>query len=91
MITKTHWMIGAGVVGVLLFMRGRKQEAAKTAIQEAVPADGTNWTGASMWERMDSSDLQAKTCQNLDGSCHAQPSTVGRAGLGLSPSWNGNL
>lgn len=88
---KTTLYIAAGVAAVLLYMRGKKQDAAKTAIQEAVPTDGTNWVGKSVWDRMDGSDLRAQTGGNLAGSLNADPGKMGQAELGLQPSWNGGL
>jgi len=83
--------IAMGAAVLLLWLRGRKAEASKSAINEGTPTDGTNWTGNSLFDRLAGTDLVSVTHPNAVGSTSADIGKVGTAELGLTPSWNGSM
>ena len=88
---KNMYLFAAIAVGALLWKRGRAIEASKNKITEAMPTDGTNWTG-DLWGRLNGgTDLLAPVSRNLDNSLVADPGIVGQRNLNVMPSWNGSL
>lgn len=87
---KNIYVAVGATVAFLAWRRGKRLEDARKEITEAPITDGTNWQG-NLWQRLAGLDLVAPGKPNLCGSINAEPGHIGRANLGLNPSWNGGL
>lgn len=86
----------AAALAFIVYKRRQAANAPKQAtigpLKEGQIMDGTNWTAASMWDRLETaSDFKDPYNPNLAGATLADPGKVGQAQLGLMPGWNGNL
>ena len=90
-VTGAHMLLAVALTWA--YVRSKSPERAQEKQwRESVPVNGTDFQG-TIWDRLDGTDLLAARWEdrNLVHSTNADPGKVGRAQLGLEPSWNGSL